>query len=81
MKRKFFAIALLMITLGTGFIAGRASAAQNHMLNALNHLRIAHRELDAALADKGGHRAAAIKLVDDAIAEVQAGIDYANANR
>ena len=78
MKRKFFAIALLTFALVSGFVAGRASAAQNHMLNALAHLRSARAELDAALSDKGGHRANAIKLCNDAIAEVERGIEYAN---
>jgi len=78
MKRKFFTTSLLVLTLVSGFAAGRASAAQNHMLNALNDLRAAKEELEVALADKGGHRANAIKLCNDAIAEVEAGIDYAN---
>jgi hypothetical protein len=81
MKRKWLALVLFTIVLVSGFAAGRASAAQNHMLNALNDLRAAREELDAALADKGGHRANAIKLCNDAIAEVEAGIEYANSHR
>ena len=76
MNRKFFAIALLAVALISGFVAGRVSAAQPHMVSALDHLRLARTELDKALADKGGHREAAIKLVNDAIAEVKAGIEY-----
>ena len=34
-------------------------------------------ELEAANSDKGGHRAKAIGLVDEAIGEVQAGIEFA----
>jgi hypothetical protein len=60
-----------------GFLVGRASAAQPHMRAALDHLQSAKTELQAADADKGGHRVKAIALVNDAIAEVQAGIDYA----
>ena len=81
MKRKLLAFVLFTVVLVSGFVAGHASAAQNHMLNALTQLRAARAELEVANADKGGHRANAIKLCDDAIAEVQAGIDYANAHR
>jgi hypothetical protein len=81
MSRKFFAITLLMLALASGFFAGRASARQTHMQLALAHLRQAKDQLEAADADKGGHRVAAMKLVTDAIGEVEAGIDYANRNR
>ena len=52
---------------------GRAKADQPHMDAALEALRTARRELDAASPDKGGHRTKAIKLVNSAIAEVEAG--------
>jgi hypothetical protein len=60
-----------------GFLAGHATADQPHMHNALDHLRAARAELDAASSDKGGHRVAAIDYVDRAIAETRAGIDFA----
>jgi hypothetical protein len=44
---------------------------------ALAELRAARSELDAAAEGKGGHRSRAIALVDEAIAEVQAGIEFA----
>ena len=44
---------------------------------ALTELQAARQELEVAVADKGGHRVRAISLVDDAINETQAGIDYA----
>jgi hypothetical protein len=78
MTRKLFAIALLVVALGSGFYAGRASAVQNHMVNARNHLNLAKEQLEAAAEDKGGHRVAALKLVNDAIGEVNAGINFAN---
>jgi len=74
-RRSVLSFVLLTIVLMGGFVAGRASAAQPHMNAALDHLKLARRELDAALADKGGHRAKAIALVHDAITEVEAGID------
>jgi hypothetical protein len=48
------------------------------MAAALDQLRSARSELQAAEANKGGHRERAIGIVDSAIAEVQAGMDYAN---
>jgi hypothetical protein len=72
-----FAI-LVLLTLVAGFLAGCATGSgQPHMQSALDHLRSARSELNSAMADKGGHRVRAISIVDDAIAEVQAGIDYA----
>ena len=72
-----FAI-LVLITLVAGFLAGCATGSgQPHMQAALDHLRSARSELNSAMADKGGHRVRALSIVDDAIAEVQAGIDYA----
>ena len=60
-----------------GFLVGRATAAQPHMRSALDHLRMAKTELQVAEQDKGGHRVKAIGLVNDAIAEVEAGMAYA----
>jgi hypothetical protein len=78
MKRQsIFATLFLVAVLFGGFVAGRAHAAQPHMRAALDHLRNARTELNAATADKGGHREAAIRIVNDAIREVQAGIEYA----
>jgi hypothetical protein len=75
--RRIAAALFLTVLLAFGFVAGRAHAAQPHMRAALDHLRNARSQLDAAMADKGGHRAAAIRIVNDAIREVEAGIEYA----
>jgi hypothetical protein len=75
MKRNVFSILLLVVVLATGFVAGHASAAQPHMRSALDHLKAARHELDLAMADKGGHRAKAIVLVNDAITETEAGLE------
>ena len=48
---------------------------QPHMQAALNALQNARDSLNRADADKGGHRAKALGLVNDAISEVQKGID------
>jgi hypothetical protein len=67
---------LLCAVLVSGFFLGRASADQPHMQAALEHLRAARAELDKAEADKGGHRAKAISLVNDAISQVEKGIGF-----
>ena len=74
--RRFFTVLALVVVLATAFVAGRASADQPHMQAALEHLRAAKVELNAATADKGGHRAKAIALTNDAIAQVERGIAY-----
>jgi hypothetical protein len=54
-----------------------AAPDQPHMQAALDALQSARSNLDKANADKGGHRANAIQLVNDAIAEVRLGIEAA----
>jgi hypothetical protein len=51
---------------------------QPHMRAALEHLRRAEAELQAASHDKGGHRVKAMDLVRQTESEVQAGIQYDN---
>jgi hypothetical protein len=60
-------------------VAGYAVAQidQPHMRNALVDLQSAAGELSVAQMDKGGHRAAALTLVNQAISQVQQGIAYA----
>jgi outer membrane murein-binding lipoprotein Lpp len=71
-------VLLLIIVLVGGWLAGCASGGgQPHMQAALDELRSARSELDAAMTDKGGHRERAIQLVDEAISEVQAGMEFA----
>jgi hypothetical protein len=48
---------------------------QPHMQNALSALGNARDNLNKAEADKGGHRVKALGYVNDAISEVQKGID------
>jgi hypothetical protein len=49
---------------------------QPNMIKAKDWLKNARENLEKATADKGGHRAAALQLVNDAIDETQRGIDY-----
>ena len=52
-------------------------ADQPEMQNALSQLQAAKASLQAASHNKGGHRVKAIRLIDQAIVEVQLGIDAA----
>ena len=48
------------------------------MTAAIQYLRQAQQSLESASADKGGHRIAALQLINQAVGEVQAGIQYDN---
>jgi len=73
--RRALTLLALVVLLASGFVAGRASAAQPHMVSALEHLRAAKVELESALHDKAGHREKALQLTKDAIAETELGIE------
>ncbi len=60
--------------LAGGLMTGTAMAFQGHMFNALHALQNAENQLQMAAPDKGGHRVNAIGLVQQAISEVQLGI-------
>jgi hypothetical protein len=66
------------LSLGVGI--GQAGADQPRMHAALDALRAARSNLVDANNDKGGHRAKAIRYVNIAIDEVQAGIRYDRRN-
>jgi hypothetical protein len=57
--------------------AGGALAYQGNMERALAELQTALQSLREATPDKGGHKATAIGLIERAMSEVQAGIDFA----
>jgi hypothetical protein len=57
-----------------------AAAYQGNMEHALSALGAAMQSLQAATPNKGGHRERAIHLIERAMGEVQAGIDFANAH-
>ena len=67
---------VLATALFCGFLAARAFADQPHMQAALEHLRAARQQLEVADADKGGHRVKGIRLVNDAIEQVEKGIQF-----
>jgi hypothetical protein len=74
--RGIFSLLAIMVII-VGYAAGCATGGQPHMEAALDHLRSARAELESATSGKGGHRERAIELVDEAITEVRAGIDFA----
>jgi len=67
-------VAAVVAIAAASFIGGLAVAAQPHMDNALASLQTARNELQVAEANKGGHRVTAMRLIDQAIGEVRAGI-------
>ena len=75
-RNRIFVACVLALIFLTGCIAGRLSADQPHMQAALDHLRAAKGELEKAEEDKGGHRVKAIRLTNDAIVQVEKGIEF-----
>ena len=71
-------IVALGLSLAMVFSAGVVIGAQPHMQNALGSLQSAKNQLQQASSNKGSHRVRAIELIDQAISEVQAGINYAS---
>jgi hypothetical protein len=56
-------------------LTGTAFAYQGHMWSALHALQNAQAQLNAAAHDKGGHRESALDLVNQAIGQVNQGIE------
>jgi len=67
-------VVLLAGLVAGGYVVGCATAAQPHMVNALNALQLARSELSMAEHDKGGHLPIAIERVDQAINQVRLGM-------
>ncbi len=73
---RFAAMGTLAVPAVTVF-AESALAYQGNMEQAIAELRTALHSLREATPDKGGHKAKAVTLIEQAIGEVQAGIDFA----
>jgi len=69
-------IALALFTLLTAGVVAGAAPDQPFMQSARADLLTAKNQLQRAKANKGGHRVKAIGLINQAIAEVNAGIEY-----
>jgi hypothetical protein len=73
-RAKMVKVVLLAGLVAGGYVVGYATAAQPHMMNALNALQTARGELVMAESNKGGHRVIAIQRIDEAINPVRLGI-------
>jgi hypothetical protein len=76
MKHPIYLMALMTLLA----MSSSSHADQPNMHAALTSLQQAKDALRNATSDKGGHRVAAIKLIEQAIAEVKAGIEYDRAH-
>jgi len=65
-----------LIAVAALVLAPRSFAEQGNMHAALDALNQARNSLQKAETDKGGHRTNAIRLINSAIEEVNAGIQY-----
>ncbi|MEO6835313.1 MAG: hypothetical protein ABI231_05330 [Candidatus Tumulicola sp.] len=78
MRRTFprFGILVLVCAMLFGAVVGgvAVAATQVHMQNAKADLQAALAQLNVAVPDKGGHRVNAISLVNQAINQVNLGI-------
>ena len=74
MTKRILVIAILL--LGLAAIGQAATPDQPFMKAARADLMKAKAELQLAMRDKGGHRAKALSLVNEAIAEVDKGIAF-----
>jgi hypothetical protein len=80
MRRGFAATAAtgLVAIASLGASSRSAGAYQSNMERALDSLHQALESLRGSTANKGGHRARAMELVQQAIAETQAGVEFAD---
>jgi len=81
MTIKNLMIVMVAVCLSVGVSVSVWAEKQPHMKSALEGLRQAKAQLEKAEPDKGGHRVEAIKLIDQAIQEVKAGIEYDNEHK
>ena len=68
---------LLGVAVAASMGIGYAIGAQPHMTESIALLQSARGELAAATPNKGGHRERGLALIDQAIAEVRAGMAFA----
>ncbi len=77
-RRRLAVLAAGVAAVGIAGTATRAEAYQGDMERALSSLYDALASLREASSNKGGHRVKAMGLIQQAIEETQAGIEYAN---
>ena len=71
-------VAAAAVAVALAMPATAARAEQGNMDRALSSLQDALQSLRAATPNKGGHKETAIQLIEQAIAEVNRGIRFAN---
>ncbi len=76
MTTSFARIMLLGAAIAGSVGIGYAIGAQPHMAESIALLQSARGELAAATPNKGGHRERGLALIDQAIAEVRAGMAF-----
>lgn len=77
MRKSIIALAVVVVVaFAGGAMVGGALADQPRMHSALDHLRAARADLQAATPDKGGHRNRALAAVNTAINQTEAGIRF-----
>jgi len=77
--QKFRLTAIIAASMAAGSaLTGAALAGQPHMVAARDLLQRADTQLQLALPDHGGYREQAIQATEQAIADVNAGIQVAN---
>jgi hypothetical protein len=74
--RRKLAAGILTLAFAAALVPTVRAENQPHMKAALEALRRAKQELQQAERDKGGHREKALQATDNAIRQVQAGINY-----
>ncbi len=73
-RPKQLLFATLFTIFGAAVGSGAAYAYQGHMFNAQSDLNAAYAQLQAGIPDKGGHRIAAMALVQRALNQTGAAI-------
>ena len=76
MRTTFGGRVLLGAVIASSVGVGYAIGAQPHMAATVGILQSAHAELARATPNKGGHRARALALINQAIGEVRAGMAF-----
>jgi hypothetical protein len=79
-RRDFFLAAAAGAVAAATLAPGEAVAYQGNMERALAALQAAFDSLQQATPNKGGHREHAMDLIQRAMWQVQAGINFANAH-
>jgi hypothetical protein len=77
-KAVLWGLSTALIGMALGAAGTVALAKQGHMEEAYHHLQGAKEELQEADHDKGGHRDKALELINRAMQQVQAGMQYAH---